>query len=391
MLSKLLLSASQKLTERVIAAITLPALGFWFVGVVVLFLSPTYSLVVVSIKSAGTPLLLLWAAALLGAIVISAGLVSALAPLISKLLLGEWPHWFHRLQAVSVARKQSMLLNARAPSGNRWPELSRRLNGRALAKKKYARTKPRNTPCAAGLPIRAQIIATKAGNLLRAAASRITGKYGLEAAVVWPRLELVIPAQPCQVLNATQEQFREASGAATWSAILPLWVIAGVVWGTAGWRLWMLLGLLPASLCLCAAAYQRCVLGLEQFGETLESLFDLFRTDLYRSLRFPLPPTPEEELISGATLTAYLLRGSHSPYLRFTVAEIHRRVEEHSTEGTQTPSSNRHEQPTEHESEEERPRNTNLKKKSLQMRKRIPSIRMRRRNRATVWIPALQG
>ena len=59
MLSKLLLSASQKLTERVIAAITLPALGFWFVGVVVLFLSPTYSLVVVSIKSAGTPLLLL--------------------------------------------------------------------------------------------------------------------------------------------------------------------------------------------------------------------------------------------------------------------------------------------------------------------------------------------
>ena len=43
-----------------------------------------------------------------GAIVISAGLVSALAPLISKLLLGEWPHWFHRLQAVSVARKQSM-------------------------------------------------------------------------------------------------------------------------------------------------------------------------------------------------------------------------------------------------------------------------------------------
>ena len=52
---------------------------------------------------------------------------------------------------------------------------------------------------------------TKLGNLLRAAASRITGKYALEAAVVWPRLELVIPAQPCQVLNATQEQFREAS------------------------------------------------------------------------------------------------------------------------------------------------------------------------------------
>ena len=256
MLSKLLLSASQKLTERVIAAITLPALGFWFVGVVVLFLSPTYSLVVVSIKSAGTPLLLLWAAALLGAIVISAGLVSALAPLISKLLLGEWPHWFHRLQAVSVARKQSMYERksaewqslARIVATSQWESLSEEEIRAYQAAQHSLRGWPSDPR---------QIMPTKLGNLLRAAASRITGKYGLEAAVVWPRLELVIPAQPCQVLNATQEQFREASGAATWSAILPLWVIAGVVWGTAGWRLWMLLGLLPASLCLCAAAYQR--------------------------------------------------------------------------------------------------------------------------------------
>jgi hypothetical protein len=319
MLSKLLLGASQKLTERVVAAVTLPALGFWFVGIAVLYLSPAYTAVAEHIKGAGVPLLAIWAATLLGAIVVSAGLVSWLQPQVSKLLLGEWPQWLHRLQAWLASRK----LSAYEKKSNEWQSLARKINAvkwDSLTAEEV-RTYQDLERTLRGWPSDyRQVMPTKLGNLLRAAASRIVGKYGLEVGIVWARLELVVPASPRQLLSQTQSEFQAAANATTWSAILPLWVIVGFVWGASGWHLWMIVALIPVSVGLTVAAYQRCVLSLEQFGETFEAIFDLFRTDLYRALRFPLPSTPEEELLTGGTVTAYLLRGSHSSQFHFAAS-----------------------------------------------------------------------
>jgi hypothetical protein len=41
-------------------------------------------------------------------------------------------------------------------------------------------------------------------------------------------------------------------------------------------------------------------------GDLLESVFDLYRLELYRSLRWPFPPSPQQERQLGEQLTAYL-------------------------------------------------------------------------------------
>jgi hypothetical protein len=54
------------------------------------------------------------------------------------------------------------------------------------------------------------------------------------------------------------------------------------------------------------------------FADLLEAAFDVHRVALYRSLRWPLPVNPLDELASGEQVTRYLLRGPDGPAPTFT-------------------------------------------------------------------------
>jgi hypothetical protein len=57
------------------------------------------------------------------------------------------------------------------------------------------------------------------------------------------------------------------------------------------------------------------------YGDLVESTFDLHRTALYKSLRFPLPKNPTEERQIGRALTDYLWRGFTEPEPTFEKPE----------------------------------------------------------------------
>jgi hypothetical protein len=57
------------------------------------------------------------------------------------------------------------------------------------------------------------------------------------------------------------------------------------------------------------------------YGDLLESAFDLYRTLLYKSLRWKLPRNPTEERELGKGLTDYLWRGFTDPEPTFEELE----------------------------------------------------------------------
>ena len=75
------------------------------------------------------------------------------------------------------------------------------------------------------------------------------------------------------------------------------------------WSVWTLLAV-PMGLFVALLAYRWALHASEIYGELLEASFDLHRTTLYESLRWPLPATPADEQKAGEELTAYLWRGS---------------------------------------------------------------------------------
>ncbi|MFD3538240.1 hypothetical protein ACFWUQ_01910 [Streptomyces sp. NPDC058662] len=142
---------------------------------------------------------------------------------------------------------------------------------------------------------------TRFGNVLRASEERIRAHYGLDPVVCWPRLWMVLPDATRNEVVASRRSVHLTT---------QVWVcgVLSSVWSV--WTLWAL----PLSVLVAATAYRGFLLSAARVHtELLESCFDLYRTQLYQSLRWPLPEHPLAEHRAGRRLTTYLSSGSRRP------------------------------------------------------------------------------
>lgn len=148
---------------------------------------------------------------------------------------------------------------------------------------------------------------TRLGNLLRAAEARPRQRYGLDTAVSWPYLWLLLDKD-------TQAELIQARGALNAAARVWLWAALFTVWTV--WAWWAL----PVAVAVCAATYYGSMLSAaEVYGDLVEATFALHRTALYAALRWPPPASPEEEIPNGEAVTTYLWRGIAPAGLKFDV------------------------------------------------------------------------
>ena len=153
------------------------------------------------------------------------------------------------------------------------------------------------------------LMPTRLGNVLRAAEQRPKIKYGLDAILCWPRLWFLLPKETQQELETARDSLNAA-------VRLWLWGVLSIIWGI--WTWWAV----AIGLMIAVFAYYRWILDAAAiYAALLESAFDLYRLELYKALRWPLPATPAEELKQGKKLTAYLWRGSESTTWHFTQPE----------------------------------------------------------------------
>lgn len=139
---------------------------------------------------------------------------------------------------------------------------------------------------------------TRLGNVLRAAESLPADKYGLDAVVCWPRLWLCLPEQAREELVGSRAALDVAATSCLWGVLFVLWTPLN-------------LAALPLGLGFAIAAYGLWMVPRAiTYGVLVESTFDLYRSELYAALRWPLPSTPAEERAEGKRITGYLWRGS---------------------------------------------------------------------------------
>jgi hypothetical protein len=237
-----------------------------------------------------------------GLIIIAASAAVAQRFILPMLRLAEgyWPHPLNPLRRTLVARNLERIKEAR----ERWRKLDSRgldeLTGEEL--EEHARLDQRlmRVPAADTL-----VMPTRLGNILRAAESRPKDKYGLNAAICWPRLWLVLPA------DSKTELANVRSGLNTWT-LASFWSLAFVVWVV--WAWWAP----PVGLVSTFLAYRGMLIAAEVYADLLESVYDVHRMVLYQALRWPLPDNPETEWQSGQQVSNYLWRGSRQNQPTFT-------------------------------------------------------------------------
>ncbi|MCY7407986.1 MAG: hypothetical protein LH631_11585 [Alkalinema sp. CAN_BIN05] len=146
---------------------------------------------------------------------------------------------------------------------------------------------------------------THLGNILRAAERRPYDRYGLDAIVCWPRLWLLLPETARKDIQEARLTLNNGVRFFAWSILFLVWSI---------WSVWVI----PLALLSAIFAYCWILDSAMLYGELIESVFDLYRPNLYQSLRFPLPTNPAEERAIGLQITEYLFRGSNRPIPAFT-------------------------------------------------------------------------
>ncbi len=272
MLTKFLEQLGGKLAERWAATALTPAFLFWAGGLGAWVWRHEWRSVeswITGLSTAGKVVLVVGGFA---GLMVSALAAQKLAARVLRLLEGYWHpsvewlrQWLVRRQnrkAEKAGRRFQELVRMRDEDGlsfaeeNQYLELDRRL---------------RHTPAQAE-----ERMATRLGNILRAAERWPADKYGLDAAVCWPRLWLLLPAE-------AKKELTEARGGLDAGAVVWLWSVLFLVWTVLAW--WAA----AAGVVAAVLAHRWMIGAAETYGDLLESAFDVHRTLLYAALRWPLP------------------------------------------------------------------------------------------------------
>jgi hypothetical protein len=295
MLPKFLESLGESVTKEWLTKVLIPALIFWLGGALALGSKFGWKSVepLLTGKNPETfPITQLILGLLL--IAISATIVQRMELNVLRLLEGYWYPWLKPLQRWRVRSQEAHF----ARSEQRRQELLAcydTLTGEELDEYSQLDWQRKQTPKHSN-----RLMPTRLGNILRAAELRPLEKYELEVVVCFPRLWLLLP-------NEVKMELTESRGQLNAMVRVWIWSVLFLLWGF--WAWWAI----PVGIVSAWLAYQWMLDAAVTYGDLLESAFDLYRTLLYKSLRWKLPKTPTEERGSGKALTDYLWRGFAEP------------------------------------------------------------------------------
>lgn len=303
MLPKFLESLGESITKEWLTKVLIPALVFWLGGALALgskFGWKSAEPLLTGKNSETFPITQLILGVLL--IAISATIVQRIELNVLRLLEGYWYPWLKHLRRWRVRSQEQHFDH----SEQRRKELLTRydtLNGDELDEYSQLDWQRKQTPKHSN-----RLMPTRLGNILRAAELRPLEKYSLEVVVCFPRLWLLLPNEVKTELTESRSQLNAMVRVWLWSVLFLLWGF---------WAWWAI----PVGIVSAWLAYQWMLDAAVTYGDLLESAFDLYRTLLYKSLRWRLPKTPTEERSLGKALTDYLWYGFTEPEPTFEELE----------------------------------------------------------------------
>jgi len=139
----------------------------------------------------------------------------------------------------------------------------------------------------------ARLMPTRLGNVIRAAEEYSQCVYHFDAPTVWPRLVQLLPSEFQARLEQSSTPLTAMLFCSTLSFLFA--IIGGSVLFFVSSQWWLFLSAVAGGLLLCSWCYESAVYRAVEYGTLIRTAFDLYRHELLKALRVPLPPSPLEE------------------------------------------------------------------------------------------------
>lgn len=295
MSAKFLESVGSKLAEQWVATLLTPAFMFWCGGAIAAIKHfGWHSINSWFVQQSEAPSTIVLLAGVFSLIAVSAFVVQRFDVSVLRFLKGYWsPLLFFLRPLRQWLVKRNVQQGKRI--GDRWQRLKQlplhQLTPALHAEFSQLDWKQQH------LPLPNNIMPTRLGNLLISAEGHSLERYGLDFAVCWSRLWLLLP-------EGVKKEFQAARAELNVAARVWLWCLLFMGWGF--WVWWLApLGLLAAFF----TYYYWAIPAAFNYGELIRASFDLYRVLLYDGLRWILPEDPNEERKVGEDLSSYLWRG----------------------------------------------------------------------------------
>jgi hypothetical protein len=303
MSAKFLEGFGSKLAEQWIANLLTPAFIFWSGGLLCYIDRHTWQPIANLFPDAKLEALQVGILALvLVVILVSALVMQRFDNEVLRGLEGYWYPWFRRLGRPLLQRMTQHQIAQRNNLWKAWQQLSPNYESLSIEQRaEYGRIDRRLRQFPGP---EHDFLPTRLGNILRAAERRPYDRYGLDSIICWPRIWLLLPDGAKKELIDARADLNNGVRLLAWSCLFLIWTI---------WSLWAI----PIALLSISFAYSWILDSAVVYGDLIESVFDLYRTSLYKSLRFPLPENAAEEKTAGLKITQYLFRGSLSDQTKF--------------------------------------------------------------------------
>lgn len=299
MYSKFLEGMTGKVAEQWVINLLTPAFSFWIGGLLACICyfdwEPLKNWVLQQPPPFQVGLLILG----LIVIVVSATIAQSFDLIVLRFLEGYWPRWMRPLYQVRSQR----FVDKWEQNLQRWGELYNKGEDK-LTFEEFNEYAQLDWLIVHSPSKKSQFMPTQLGNLLRASEYRSRERYGLDLAVCWPRLWLLLP-------DNTRKDLQEARASLDMYVRICFWSILFLVWTPLAW--WAPL----ITLIFTWAGYHMALNAAAFYADLLEATFDVHRNLLYQSLRLELPINPIEEHEDGQKLTQYLWREPNRSMNRF--------------------------------------------------------------------------
>jgi len=138
-----------------------------------------------------------------------------------------------------------------------------------------------------------RVAPTTLGNVLRNAELYPAYRYGTDAVLMWPRLYNLLPDRLVQLVAEARSSLEFLLVISALSGAFALAAGVYLVAVAASW--WLFLACFWGGSALALIAYRASIPSAFGYAEQLKTAFDLYRNELLKQLRIPLPSTAAEE------------------------------------------------------------------------------------------------
>ena len=153
-----------------------------------------------------------------------------------------------------------------------------------------------------------EVMPTRLGNILKNSELYPMLRYKIDAVLIWPRLYQMFPERFIQTIAETKSALEFTLIISSLSVFFAF--ISGIYLLIVGASWWLFLICFWGGLLIAWLAYKGALSNAISYAHQIKTAFDLYRNELTKQMRLPLPKNEKDERENWEKICQFLYRGS---------------------------------------------------------------------------------